>query len=65
MKADFFVEYGGNRIEFNKLVEKIKEIWKADGNLMKDIKSVEVYFKPEENMCYYVINEDIKGSFEA
>ncbi|MCL2853959.1 MAG: DUF6465 family protein [Defluviitaleaceae bacterium] len=65
MKVDFFIEFGGNKADYNAVVARVKEIWKADGKLMKDLESVEIYYKPEENMCYYVINEDQKGSFEA
>ena len=65
MKTDFFVEFGGNRVDCSALASKVKEVWKSDGNLIKDLENVEIYFKPEENMCYYVINEQVKGSFEA
>jgi len=64
MKMDFFIEYGGNRIEQSKIVEKLKEIWKAEGKLIKDLESTEVYLKPEEGMCYYVFNGTLKGYFE-
>jgi len=65
LKTDFFVEFAGKSMDYNTLLTRIKEIWKTDGNMVKDLKSVEIYFKPEENMCYYVINEDQKGSFEV
>ena len=65
MKVDFYVEFRGSRVDYNSFLIKIKEIWKSDGNLVKDLESVEIYFKPEENMCYYVINETQKGSFEV
>ena len=65
MKVDFFVEFGGNRVDYNTLVTKVKELWKLDGNLVRDIESVEIYFKPEESMCYYVINDQNKGSFDV
>ena len=65
MKVDFFVEFRGNRIDHNTLVTKIKELWKLNGNLVRDIESIEIYFKPEEGMCYYVINDQDKGSFNV
>ena len=65
MKVDFFVEFEGNRVEHNTLVAKIKEAWKSDGNLVKDIESIEIYLKPAEHRCYYVINNQNKGSFEV
>ena len=65
MKVDFCIEFGGARADYNSLLTKIKEMWKTEGNMVKDIENVEVYFKPEERMCYYVINEKHKGSFEV
>lgn len=61
MKLDLHIEAFGNKIEHKVLVEKVKDLWKADGNKVKDINTLEIYYKPEENMCYYVINTDVKG----
>ena len=63
MKVDFFIEYGDAKIEYNSLVTRIKEVWKSENKLVKDIENIEIYLKPEENMCYYVINEQQHGSF--
>ena len=62
MKLDFHIETFGNQVEHKVIVEKIKDIWKAQGNKVKDISKLEIYYKPEENMCYYVFNEDVSGS---
>jgi len=58
-----YVELNGEQTDFKKLNEIAKEIWKSEGNLVKDINSIELYFKPEEKMCYYVINSEMKGKF--
>ena len=43
--------------------KKAVETWVAAGNDEKNIKSLALYVKPEENMVYFVINDDQTGSF--
>ena len=64
MKIEYYVELGGVQTDCKKLSDIIKEIWKGEGNLIKDLKSIDVYFKPEEKMCYYVVNGNFEGKFE-
>ena len=41
-----------------------KDVWKYDLNQEDaDLKTVELYVKPEEGLCYYVFNGDVTGSF--
>ena len=41
-----------------------KDVWKYDlKQKVSDLKSVELYVKPEENQAYYVINGEHTGSF--
>ncbi len=56
MKSDIFVQYQGKSADTKQLLDTAKEIWKADGNKVKDLKTVELYYKPEEQKCYYVFN---------
>ena len=65
MKIDYFVELGGIQTDCKSLSDIVKEIWRGEGNLMKDLKTMDIYFKPEENMCYYVINSDAQGKFQV
>jgi len=65
MKIEYFVELGGVQTDCKGLSDIVKEIWRGEGNLMKDLKSMDIYFKPEENMCYYVINSDVQGKFQV
>ncbi|MCL2349856.1 MAG: DUF6465 family protein [Defluviitaleaceae bacterium] len=65
MKIDYFVELGGEQTDCRKLSDIVKEIWKGYGNLVKDLEKMEIYFKPEEKMCYYVINGELEGKFEV
>ena len=65
LKPDVYVEVNGVQTDIQVLTETIKDIWKNEGNLMKDMKMLEVYFKPDEKMCYYVVNGEHKGQFEV
>ena len=64
MKIDYYVEFNSEQIDCGKLSDIVKEIWKSEGNLMKDLTGIKIYLKPEEKKCYYVINGDNKGQFE-
>jgi len=64
MKIDYYVELNGEQTDCKNLSDIVKEIWKSEGNLIKDLNTMEIYFKPEEKMCYYVINGDNQGKFE-
>lgn len=64
MKESFFVEFMGMKVEQKKLMEQLKDIWRNQGNKMKDLKNVELYYKPEEKACYYVVNEEYTGKFD-
>ena len=62
---DLFIEVNDKKVLHKDLVEKVKEIWKNEGKKVKDIESLELYYKPTENTCYYVINTTLKGSIEV
>lgn len=66
MKSTFHVEFAGNQIESKEVVAKAKKIWVDEGvqdRKIKDLASMDLYVKPEENAVYYVFNEDESGSF--
>lgn len=65
MKTNIILEVHGKQIPDKELVEKAKEYWKADGKLIKDIDTLDIYLKPEEHCAYYSINdEEQKGRIE-
>ena len=63
MKNNVYIEYGENQIRAKDLTDKVKEMYKQNGYKVKDIHSLDVYYKPAEGMCYYVINDNDTGSF--
>ena len=41
-----------------------KDVWVYDLNKdVTELKTVELYVKPEEGLCYYVFNGDVTGNF--
>ncbi len=56
MKSELYVQYAGQQVDTKQLMDIAKETWKAEGNKVKDLQSIELYYKPEEGRCYYVFN---------
>lgn len=61
MKKTLFVQYDGKQVEEKEIVASVKAAWTEAGNKVGDIKTMEVYVKPEEGAVYYVINETESG----
>ena len=56
MKSEIFVQYSGREFNTKTLEDRAKEIWKANGNKVKDLETLSLYIKPEDNKCYFVFN---------
>ena len=56
-----FVEYQGKQVEDKAILAAVKKAWTEAGNKVGDMKTVELYIKPEEAAVYYVINETESG----
>lgn len=65
LKTKVNIECFGGKVECKDLVNQTKLIWKEQGGKIKDIQTLELYYKPEENMCYYVVNTTETGSFSV
>ena len=64
MKMKTFVEYNGKQVEEKEIIANIKKVWVEAGNKVGDIKTLDLYIKPEEEAVFYVINETESGSVE-
>ena len=60
-KKTLFVQYNGKQVEEKDIVASVKKAWTDAGNKVGEIKTMEVYVKPEEDAVYYVINETETG----
>ena len=63
-KVSVNLQFAGK--EYTEDFEKMaKDVWQYDlGNKAADLKSVDLYVKPEENKVYYVMNGDVTGDFD-
>ena len=64
MKTAFYVEAYGKQAEEKDIITKIKELWVDEGNKVKDIQTLNIYAKPEDNAVYYMINGEVEGSID-
>lgn len=65
MQTELIVEIDGRQVNTTGFMDSVKEFWKSEGNKVKDLKSVSLYYKPEESLCYYVLNGEIRGNFQV
>ena len=63
-KTSMFVEYQGKQAEDKAIIAAVKKAWTEAGNKVGDMKTVELYIKPEETAVYYVINGTETGKVE-
>ena len=64
VKEEVNFQFSGKSYTSEDLIKITRDVWKYDLNgKEEDIKSIELYVKPEENTAYYVINGDVTGSF--
>lgn len=64
IKTTLFVEYFGKQVEEKEMIAAVKKAWTSAGNKVGDIKTIELYVKPEDDAVYYVINKTESGKVE-
>lgn len=64
MKTAIHIQFDGRSYSQEDLTQIVKDIWQFDLNHKpEEIKTVNIYVKPEESTAYYVINDEVEGSF--
>lgn len=58
VKEEIFVQFGNQEVCTANVVERVKAAYVAEGHTADSIETVRVYIKPEENMLYYVVNDE-------
>lgn len=51
-----YIQYEGREVSADELVDSARKAYVDEGGKASDIKTIEVYVKPEENAAYYVVN---------
>ena len=64
-QCSLHVQYAGKSYSEEELMKMAKEIWKRDlKRKVGDLNSISLYVKTEENKVYYVMNDEVTGSFD-
>ena len=58
VKREIFVEHNGNQVSEEEIIAKVRKDFKER---KIEVKEVKLYIKPEDNACYYVVNDTIHG----
>lgn len=61
MKVNTYLQYKEKEILTADVEKRVKELWRAEGHTIKEIESIALYLKVEEDACYYVVNEAFSG----
>lgn len=56
IKVKAVVEYYGKQVEEKDMIASVKKAWTKSGRKIGEIKTIDLYIKPEEGAVYYVIN---------
>lgn len=63
-EAEVVIQFAGNDYTTERLVSIAKDVWQYDlKREPADFKTVKLYVKMEEQIVYYVINDEVSGSF--
>lgn len=61
-KDKFVVQFAGLEFDTQEIIERCKADYKSE-NSRKQVRSLEVYLKPDERKAYYVVNNKAEGRF--
>lgn len=61
VKTDILVQYGEKEVNTKDMIAAVKKEWTKTKHKVAEIKSIELYIKPEDYAVYYVINGDTTG----
>jgi hypothetical protein len=56
IKVKAVVQYQGKQVEEKEIIGNVKKAWTKTGGKVRDIRSIDLYIKPEEDKVYYVVN---------
>ena len=63
-KTAIHVQFSGKSYSQEELVKIAQDVWKYDlKQKVRELATIELYVKPEENKVYYVMNQEFTGDF--
>ena len=64
IKQQTVLQFNGQEFDLGAVEANVKQDWKDKGNKVTDIKTLNIYVKPEDAKVYYVVNDEIEGSID-
>lgn len=61
LTPEIYLQYNGGETVMSEIMDRIKQQFINEGHRAGNMKTLQVYMKPEENAVYYVINEKNAG----
>ena len=61
IKTEVVLQYGEKEVNTKDMIASVKKDWTKQKHKMSEIKSIELYVKPEDYAVYYVINGEHTG----
>ena len=65
IKTSVVVQFAGKEVAEKDLIAAVKKAYTKKGNKVGDIKTIEIYVKPEESAAYYVVNGEASDDFKV
>lgn len=64
LQTDLHIQYSGKSYSQEELMKIAKDVWKYDlKQKATALTSIKLYVKPQENVAYYVMNDEFTGHF--
>lgn len=64
VKSSVYVQFAGKEFSEKSLTEAVKEAYTALGNKAEEIRTIDIYVKPEESVAYYAVNGQGSDEFK-
>lgn len=65
ISTNVVLQLASKEFTYDELVQNAKNVFQFDmGGNPANVKKVDLFVKPEENKAYFVINDDIQGSYD-
>lgn len=63
-QVSYLLQFSGKEVNTTNIYETVKTVWveKFQGKL-EDLKTIEIYLKPEEHKAYFVVNGESNGDY--
>ena len=64
MTQQMFLQFNEQEVELSAVEANVKKDWKDAGRKLTEIKSLDIYVKPQEGKAYYVVNKEVEGKVD-